>query len=213
MRFHGYFRSSAAWRCRIAFGLKGLTPDFTAIHLRKGEQRAADYLELNPQGLLPALEVEGHVLTQSLAILEWLEETHPTPALLPADAFERADVRAFALAIACDIHPIDNLRVLAYLKGPMGQTQEAVDVWYRHWCDEGLRPLEVIATRHAARGRFVFGDAPGLADVCLVPQLGNARRFGTDLTKYPRLLAIEEACNALPAFQLARPDRQPDAEA
>ncbi len=213
MRFHGYFRSSAAWRCRIAFGLKGLAPDFVPIHLRKGEQRAADYVALNPQGLVPALEVDGHVLTQSLAILEWLDETHPTPALLPADAFERAEVRAFALAIACDIHPIDNLRVLAYLKGPMGQPQEAVDVWYRHWCDEGLRPLEVIAARHAGRGRFVFGDAPGLADVCLAPQLGNARRFGTDLTKYPRLLEIEAACDALPAFQLARPDRQPDAEA
>lgn len=213
MRFHGYFRSSAAWRCRIAFGLKGLAPDFVPIHLRKGEQRAADYVALNPQGLVPALEVDGHVLTQSLAILEWLEETHPTPALLPTDPFERAEVRAFALAIACDIHPIDNLRVLSYLKGPMGQSQEAVDVWYRHWCVEGLGPLEAIAARHAERGRFVFGDAPGLAEVCLVPQLGNARRFATDLTKYPRLLAIEEACNALPAFQAARPDRQPDAEA
>lgn len=213
MHFHGYFRSSAAWRCRIAFGLKGLAPDFTAVHLRKGEQRAAGFKALAPQGLVPALEVDGRVLTQSLAILEWLEETHPTPALLPQDPFDRAEVRAFALAIACDIHPINNLRVLGYLKDPLGRSQDEVDGWYRHWCREGLAPLEAIAARHGGRGRFAFGDAPGLADVCLVPQLANARRFGTDLSAYPRLLAIEAACDEIEAFRAARPDRQPDAEA
>ena len=212
MRFHGYFRSSAAWRCRIAFGLKGLSPDFVAVHLRKGEQRAADYVALAPQGLVPALEVDGRVLTQSLAILEWLEETHPAPALLPRDPFDRAEVRAFALAIACDIHPIDNLRVLNYLRDPLGRSQAEVDTWYRHWCDEGLAPLEAIARRSADRGRFVFGDAPSLADVCLIPQLANARRFGTDLTKYPRLLAVEAAADEVEAFRAARPDQQPDAE-
>lgn len=211
MRFHGYFRSSAAWRCRIGFGLKGLSPDFAAVHLRRGEQRAADYVALAPQGLVPALEVDGRVLTQSLAILEWLDETHPEPPLLPKDPFDRAAVRAFALAVACDIHPINNLRVLAYLKDPLGRSQDEVDRWYRHWCDEGLAPLETIATANA-RGRFVFGDAPSLADVCLAPQLANARRFGTDLTKYPRLLEIETACDTLEAFRAAKPDRQPDAE-
>lgn len=212
MRFHGYFRSSAAWRCRIAFGLKGLAPDFTAVHLRRGEQRAAGYTALNPQALVPALEVDGHVLTQSLAIVEWLEETHPTPALLPADPFARAEVRAFALAIAADIHPIDNLRVLGYLKNDLGHPQEVVDTWYRHWCTVGLAPLETLAVRTSG-GRFTFGDAPGLADICLVPQLANARRFATDLSAFPRLLAIEAACNTVEAFVAARPDRQPDAEA
>jgi maleylacetoacetate isomerase len=213
MLFHGYFRSSAAWRCRIGFGLKGLSPDFAAVHLRKGEQRAAGYTALAPQGLVPALEVEGRVLTQSLAILEWLDETHPTPALLPKDPFERAEVRAFALAIACDIHPINNLRILGYLKAPLGHSQDEVDTWYRHWCSEGLAPLETIAQRHASRGRFAFGDAPSLADVCLVPQLANARRFGTDLSAFPRLLEIDAACDELEAFRAAKPDRQPDAEA
>ena len=213
MRFHGYFRSSAAWRCRIGFALKGLAPDFVPVHLRKGEQRAADFLDLAPQGLVPALEFDGRALTQSLAILEWLEETHPTPPLLPADPFDRAEVRAFALAVACDIHPVNNLRILNYLKDPLGHDQGQVDAWYRHWCREGLAALEVTAARNADRGRFTFGDAPGLADVCLVPQLANARRFGTDLAPYPRLLAIETAAYELEAFRSAKPDRQPDAEA
>jgi maleylpyruvate isomerase len=153
------------------------------------------------------------MLTQSLAIIEWLEETIPEPALLPKDPISRAEVRAFALAIACDIHPINNLRVLSYLKSPLGQSQEEIDACYCHWCDEGLAPLEAVAARHVGKGRFAFGDAPTLADVCLVPQLANARRFGCDLTKYPRLTAIDDACNALPAFAAARPERQPDAEA
>ena len=214
MRYFGFFRSSASWRCRIAFGLKGLAPDLVPVHLRRGggEQKQAAFKAINPQGLVPALEVEGHVLTQSLAIIEWLEETHPEPPLLPKDPFERAEVRAFALAIAADIHPLNNLRVLAYLKEPLACAQAEIDTWYRHWCDEGMAPLEALALRHAERGAFTFGGTPGLADICLIPQLGNARRFGTDLTKYPRLLAIEAACDALPAFEAARPDRQPDAE-
>lgn len=215
MRFHGFFRSGAAWRCRIAFALKGVTPDFTPVHLRRGggEQKSAAYKALNPQGLVPTLEVDGHALTQSLAIVEWLEETIPEPALLPKDPFERAAVRAFALTIACDIHPIDNLRVLNYLKDPLGHTQDEVDAWYRHWCVEGLAALEATAARHAGKGRFVFSDAPGLAEICLVPQIGGARRFGVDLAAYPRLLEVERACLTLPAFVEAAPGRQPDAEA
>ncbi len=212
MRIFGYFRSSASYRCRIAFALKGVTPDLVPVHLRRNEQRAADFTALNPQGLVPALETDGHVLTQSLAIIEWLEETRPEPALLPRDPLLRAEVRAFALAIACDIHPLNNLRVLAYLKSPLGHAQDEVDAWYRHWCAEGLAALERTAAGHAHRGAFAFGPAPSLADICLVPQLANARRFGCDLAPYPRLLAIEAACNALPAFAGAAPGLQPDAE-
>ena len=215
MIFHGYFRSSAAWRCRIAFALKGVTPEFVPVHLRRGggEQKMPAYKALAPQGLVPALEVDGHVLTQSLAIIEWLEETIPEPALLPKDPFARAEVRAFALAVAADIHPINNLRILQYLKEPLGHDQPTIDTWYRHWCETGLAALEVIAARHASGGRFTFGDTPGLADVCLAPQMGAARRFGTDTSVFPRLTAIEAACNTLSAFVEARPDRQPDAEA
>lgn len=214
MKFHGYFRSSAAYRCRIAFALKGLAPESVAIHLRRsgGEQKLPAYRALNPQGLVPTFEVSGHVLTQSLAIIEWLEETYPSPPLLSADPFERAEARAFAQVIAADIHPMNNLRVLAYLKAEMAQSQEAVDRWYRHWCDEGLAACEVLATRAAGRERFTFGNAPGLADVCLVPQLANARRFGADMRRLPRLVEIEAACNEIPAFIRARPDLQADAE-
>lgn len=215
MLFHGYFRSSAAWRCRIAFGLKGLSPDFVPVHLRRdgGEQTKPAYRAINPQGLVPSLTVDGQVLTQSLAILEWLDETHPQPRLLPDDPFARAEVRAFALTIAADIHPVNNLRILTYLKGPLAQPQEAVDTWVRHWCQDGLAACEALAVRSARRGRFTFGETPGLADICLIPQLGGARRFGLDTTQFPRLTEIEAACNALPAFTEARPDRQPDAEA
>ena len=142
MIFHGYFRSSAAWRCRIAFALKGVTPEFVPVHLRKGEQRAAGYVAKNPQALVPALEVDGHVIAQSLAIMEWLDETVREPALLPADPLDRAEVRAFAHAIACDIHPINNLRILNYLKSPLGHSQEEVDTWVRHWCETGLSRSE-----------------------------------------------------------------------
>lgn len=209
----GFYRSSAAWRVRIALGLKGIACDHAFRHLRKGEQTSLDYLAKNPQGLVPALEVPGQgVLTQSLAIIEWLEETRPGPALLPADAWGRARVRSMAQAIACDIHPIQNLRVLKYLKQEMGQEQAAIDAFAAHWIELGLGALEVRLALEAETGTFCHGETPGLADLCLVPQLGNARRFGVDLTGFRTILRIEAACNALPAFRQAAPDRQPDNE-
>ena len=211
--FHGYFRSSAAYRCRIAFNLKGFAPTQRFVHLRKGEQKSAAYKALSPAGLVPALETPRGVLTQSLAIIEWLDETMPDPALLPADAWTRAKARAFAQTIACDIHPVNNLRILGYLKNPLGHDQATVDSWYRHWIAEGLSAAEALAQDAGGRGPFLFGDRPGLADICLVPQLYNARRFACPLDAYPRLLVVEAACNALPAFADAAPDRQPDAEA
>lgn len=210
MRLHGYFRSSAAWRVRIALNLKGVAVEHAFHHLRHGGQRAPDYLRLNPQGLVPALETDdGSVLTQSLAICEWLEETHPEPPLLPGEALERARIRAFALAIACDIHPVQNLRVLARLRS-LTLPETEVTGWARWVNQEGLEACEALLAEGS--GPFCFGAAPTLADVCLVPQLGNARRFGCDLSPLPRLLAAEAACNALPAFAQAAPDRQADAE-
>jgi maleylacetoacetate isomerase len=214
MRLYDYFRSSAAYRVRIALNLKGVVPDErTYVHLRKGSQRAQDYLALNPQGLVPALALDdGHVLTQSLAIIEYLDETHPEPPLLPADPVARARVRALALSIACDIHPLDNLRVLNYLIGTMGVSREQKDDWYRYWIDVGFAALEKVLARDAATARYCHGGAPTLADICLVPQMANARRFEIDLSPYPTLMRIESACNALPAFADAAPARQPDAE-
>ena len=214
MRLYDYFRSSAAYRVRIALNVKGIVPDErTYVHLRMGSQRAQDYLALNPQGLVPALELDdGSVLTQSLAIIEYLDETHPEPPLLPADPVARACVRAIALSIACEIHPLNNLRVLNYLIGTMGVSREQKDGWYRYWIDVGFEALEKTLARDAATGRFCHGDAPTLADVCLVPQMANARRFEIDLSPYPTLIRIESACNALPAFAQAAPARQPDAE-
>lgn len=210
MRLHGYFRSSAAWRVRIALNLKGLRPGQAFHHLRHGGQRAPDYLRLNPQGLVPALETgEGTVLTQSLAICEWLEEGWPEPPLLPSGRDARARVRAFAQVIACDTHPVQNLKVLARLRG-LGLPEEEVTAWARWAIGEGLAACEALI--RGEPGPFCFGAAPTLADIALVPQLGNARRFGCDLTALPCLLAAEAACNALPAFAEAAPDRQPDAE-
>lgn len=213
MKLFDYFRSSAAYRVRIALNVKGLAAERAYVHLRKGEQMAAGYLARNPQGLIPALETdEGAVLTQSLAIIEWLEETHPEPALLPHEAFDRARVRAIALSIACDIHPLDNLRVLKYLTRTLGVTDEAKDAWYEHWCKLGLGALETQLAREPATGRFCHGDKPTLADVCLVPQLANARRVSIDVTTYPTLARIEAACNALAPFANAAPAKQADAE-
>ena len=213
MKLYDYFRSSAAYRVRIALNVKGLAPERVFVHLRKGAQRAGDYLALNPQGLVPALVTDGgDVLTQSLAILEWLDETYPQPPLLPADAAGRARARAIALAVACDIHPLDNLRVLNYLTGTLGVTDAQKNGWYSYWIDVGLEALETRLAREGATGRFCHGDAPTIADVCLVPQLANARRVAFDLTPYPTLLRIEAACNALPAFAAAAPAKQPDAE-
>ncbi len=209
MILHGYYRSSAAWRVRIALGLKGLSATPVAHHLRRGEQRAEAFLALNPQGLLPALVTDdGAVLTQSLAIIEWLEETHPEPALLPGDALSRAHVRAFALAIACDIHPLQNLKVLARLR-EAGLAEADVQGWATMAIAEGLAAAQALLP---PSGPFCFGPAPTLADLCLVPQLFNARRFGVALAPLGRLLEIEAVCHAHPAFQAAAPEKQADAE-
>ena len=214
MKLYDYFRSSAAYRVRIALNLKDVKlAGRTFVHLRMGNQRAQDYLALNPQGLVPALELDdGRVLTQSLAIIEYLEETHPSPRLLPEDAAGRARVRAIALGIACEIHPLNNLRVLNYLTGTLGSTDAQRNGWYRYWIDVGFEALERQLERDDDTGTFCHGESPTLADVCLVPQLANARRFKADVSPYPTLVRIEAACNALPAFAQAAPSQQPDAE-
>ena len=213
MKLYDYFRSSAAYRVRIALNLKGLAPERTFVHLRKGEQRTNAFLAMNPQGLVPAIETDGGaVLTQSLAIVEWLEETHPEPPLLPADPAGRARVRAIALAIACDIHPLNNLRVLNYLTNTLGVSTEQRDGWYRYWIDCGFEALETTLARGRATGRFCHGDTPTLADVCLVPQIANAHRLSMDLSPYPTIVRIDAACNSLAAFASAAPSKQPDAE-
>lgn len=209
MKLHGYFRSSAAYRVRIALNLKGLTAEHLPHHLRKGEQSAPAYLALNPQGLVPTLEKAGAVLTQSLAIIEWLDETHPSPPLLPKDPLRRAKVRAFALAIACDIHPVQNLKVLGRLR-QLGLPEEQVTEWAAWVNREGLAACEALVK--GEKGPFCFGDKPTMADLCLVPQLANARRFGVDLSAFSRLLEAEAAAKAMTAFADAAPDRQSDAE-
>jgi maleylacetoacetate isomerase len=214
MKLYDYYRSSAAYRVRIALNLKGVVPDErTFVHLRMGNQRAQDYLALNPQGLVPALELDDHrVLTQSLAIIEYLDETYREPPLLPATAVGRARARAIALAIACEIHPLNNLRVLNYLTGTLGASDEQKNGWYKYWIDVGLEALERQLGRDDETGTYCHGEFPTLADVCLVPQLANARRFKIDLKPYPTLTRIDAACNALPAFAQAAPAKQPDAE-
>jgi maleylpyruvate isomerase len=210
MILHGYWRSGASYRVRIGLGLKGLAYQTAALDLRKGEQKAPAFLAINPQGMTPALQQGETVLTQSPAILEWLEETHPEPPLLPKDAQDRAQVRAMAALIGCDIHPLNNLRVLKYLKQPLGHEQAEIDAWAQHWIEAGFAALEEIA--EGSPGPYLFGAAVTMADVCLVPQMYNARRVRADLTHFPRLVAIDKALNALPAVRKARPEAQPDAD-
>ena len=209
MVLHGYFRSAASWRVRIALALKGLAFDQVSHHLRRGEQRAPEYLAINPQGFVPALDTGGTVLTQSLAIIEFLDETHPQPPLLPGDAVLRARIRAFSLVLAADTHPLQNLGVLQQVR-QLAADNGAADAWAARVNAQGLSVCEALLD--AADAPFCFGDAPTLADVCLVPQLGNARRFKVDVSAFPRLLAREASCMALPAFADAVPGRQPDAE-
>jgi maleylacetoacetate isomerase len=212
MKVYGYFRSSASYRLRIALNLKGLTAEQSFIHLRKREQTAPDYLAVNPMGLVPSLVEGDRTLTQSLSIIEYLEEAHPDPALLPRDPLDRAWVRSIAQAIACDIHPINNLRVLNRLRDQLGLDEGARNAWYAHWVAEGFRGVEAMLSANPRPGAFCFGETPTLADVCLVPQVMNAERLNCPLDDYPTIRRVAAAARALPAFQAAEPDRQPDAE-
>ena len=212
MRLYTFWRSSAAYRVRIALHVKGLEFESVAKQLAAGEHQSEAYLALNPQGLVPALEDSGVVLAQSLAIIEYLEETHPEPALLPAKPRDRALVRSLAQAIACDIHPLNNLRVLNYLRSPLGQDDRAVDGWYAHWIAQGLGALEKEVHKTSGDGRHMFGTGVTLADVFIVPQMYNARRFKCDLAPYPTLRAICANLEGLPAFARAAPEVQPEAQ-
>jgi len=212
MRLYGYFRSSAAYRVRIALNLKGLEVEHVPVHLLKdgGQQLQPAYLSRNPQAIVPSLELDdGTVLTQSLAIIEYLDEVRPEPRLIPADPVLAAKVRAVALAIACEIHPVNNLRVLNYLKGQLGHSEEDVQEWYRHWLLKGgLEPIEEMLPGDD----FCFGNAPTLADCCLIPQLFNARRYKVDYDHLPKIMQAEASCRGLPAFEAAHPSHQPDAQ-
>jgi len=212
MKLHSYFRSSASFRVRIALALKGLSYDYVAVHIARGDHKKPPYVDLSADTLVPLLEVDGQHLSQSMAIIEYLNEKHPTPALLPADAPGRARVRALAQSISCDIHPLNNLRVLKYLAKELKVEEEAKNSWYRHWCREGLVAFEKQLGQLPA-SIFCYGNTPTLADCCLVPQIFNARRFNTDLSGLPRTMAAFDACMALPAFQKAQPSACPDFEA
>ena len=212
MKLHTYFRSSASFRVRIALNLKGLAYDPAFVHMPRGEHRAPAYGSVNAQGLLPALEDGGRLLTQSLAIIEYLEETHPSPPLLPKDPFERMRVRSLSLLIACEIHPLNNLRVLQHLKRALGQNDEQVNAWYRHWIADGLAKFENDLVRGKNEGRFCHGDAPTMADCCLVPQIFNAQRYQCDTSAYPATMRVFAECMKLEAFDRAQPSKQPDAE-
>ena len=212
MKLHGYYRSSAAFRVRIALNLKQRAYQSVAWHLRHGAHRSEAFLATNPQGLVPVLEDDGHILNQSLAIIEYLDEAYPAPPLMPVLPADRARVRALAQLVACDIHPINNLRVLKYLRAEFGADEAAIGRWYNHWISEGLEPLEAMLARDTRTGRFCHGDTPGLADIALIPQMVNARNYALDLTRWPTLVRIFEACMVLPAFADAHPDRQSDAE-
>jgi maleylacetoacetate isomerase len=210
MKLFGFSRSSAAFRVRIALNLKGLAYEDGVIHLRRGEQRSAEYLAVNPQGLVPALETDGQTLIQSMAIIEYLDETHPEPPLLPRDPTGRARVRALAEIVACDIHPINNLRVLRYLHGPLGHDQAAIETWYNYWIAAGFEAAERLLAGDRRTGEFSHGDAPGLADIALVPQAVNSERYKLDLSPYPTIARIYANCMRLEAFTAAHPNNQPD---
>lgn len=212
MKLIGYFRSSAAYRVRIALNFKGIAVEHASRHLRRGEQFSADYAALNPQKLVPSLVLDdGAVLTQSLAIIEYLEETHPEPPLLPRDPVGRARVRALSLIVSADIHPIQNLRVMAYLRQKFDQTEESAFAWSRHWIESGFDAYEAMLAQGGA-GTFSHGDQPTMADTCLVPQVFNATRFKVDMKRYPTIQRIYDTCMKHPAFDAAQPSKQPDAE-
>ena len=212
MKLYTYFRSSAAFRVRIALNLKGLAYEPVFVHLAKGQHRERQYVEVNPQALVPTLELDnGTRLVQSLAIIDWLDEEHPKPALLPRESLARARVRSLSYLIACEIHPLNNLRVLQHLKRALGQTQEQIDRWYRHWIADGLAKLEADLSR-AGSAKFCHGDSPTVADCCLVPQVFNAKRYNSDLAPYPTTMRVFENCMKLDAFDRAQPSKQPDAE-
>ena len=212
MKLYTYFRSSAAFRVRIALNLKGLAYEPAFVHLAKGEHHKPEYSALNPQALVPTLEDGGRLLTQSLAIIEYLEETHPQPPLLPKDAFARARARSLAFLVACEIHPLNNLRTLTHLKKGLGQSEEQVNAWYRHWIADGMAKLESAMAKTPGTGKYSQGDAPGIADCCLVPQVFNAQRYKCDLAPYPTVMRVFDACMRLESFDRAQPGKQADAE-
>ncbi len=215
MKLYTYFRSSASYRVRIALNLKGLPCEMVPVHLLRdgGEQLKPEYRKLNADALVPSLALDdGHVITQSLAIIEYLEEVHPEPALLPKDALDRAWLRSLALSIACDIHPVNNLRILRYLTGEMKLSEEDKNRWYKHWCEQGLAAVEQVLAHDQRIGRYCYGDTPSLADCLLVPQVANAQRMNCDLSAMPTVVRINDACLQLPAFIDASPAKQIDAE-
>jgi maleylacetoacetate isomerase len=209
VKLYSFFRSSAAYRTRIALSLKGLRYDTVGIHLTKEVNLKPDFQAVNPQMRVPALQLDsGDLLIQSLAIIEYLDETHPQPPLLPRDPIARAKVRAVAQVIACDIHPLNNTSPIRYLKTKLAQEQAALDTWYGHWIQEGFAAVEALI----GKGPYAFGDTVTLADICIVPQVANARRFKVPLDRFPKIVAVDAACAKLPAFDAARPEKQPDAE-
>ena len=211
MKLYSFFRSGTSHRLRIALNLKGIATDYTAVDLRVDEQQGDAFKSVNPQQMVPALDTGKQVLIQSPAIIEWLEEKHPTPALLPAGADDRAHVRALAAMVGCDIHPLNNRRVLQTLRKQFGAKEDAINAWCASWISSGFDAYEALIAADSRRGRFSFGDTPTLADVYLAPQVESARRFNVDLTKWPHIMAVEKACMSLEAFQKAAPGQQPDA--